>query len=608
MKSLVRTAIAVVGAALTWGGPALEGARIAISEPFEGVTHYVIHQEQPRRVSIHLLEIDPAAPGIGFLTTPSNGDLPGDTVHERTRDFAAEHGLQIAINANFSNYVSGINMNLLNIAASNGDVYSPFYAGWPGINITADNQVDLVTAVPENISHEPPDFFSGYDPVPDVPLFNTVGGNELILHHGEVVATWEDGLHPRTAAGVTAGGNLLLFAVDGRNNEHSRGMSTTEVARVLKQYGAIHGINLDGGGSTTLVFSDPSPRVVNIPVGIGNEPGTERYVGNNFGIFANLRETPLRFTRLFADFEHLSDTPTPNGALFLRQPSYSGSTTGNLAPAPDDSRVIGENELPSGSAKRRALRLRWAFRSALNHPWLRISTHTTPEALGQPIISFEKSVRFDVHANRDVTVLLLVRNTTSSGEYGATGVASGGFEFIGGTPEADGQVVTVPPQGKRVPGGEWTTLNFDLPHETVTGWNVNNPELDGNGTLETSRGVIQSLIFVPLNDDYSTDPFEVYLNNFQIAESASVPQGPPEVRISPAKDDIPLRLEIRGATHSAYTVEISDDLIEWTQAETLYADAEGQAIFNDSGASGKQNGFYRVRYSTAPPPPAATSR
>lgn len=228
----------------------VEAARILINEPFEGVTHYQIKQEQPRKVSIHLLKIDPTAPEVSFLTTPSNGGAHGDAVHRTTRDFVTQQGLQIGINANFFDYSPGSpNVNLLNIAASNGEVYSPFYAGWPGINVTQDNKVYLVEPVQENELHEPP-FFSGFDPDPDVPLHNAVGGNELILHHGEVVATWADGLHPRTAAGVTADGKLLLFTVDGRNTSHSQGMSTTEVAYVLKQYGAVHGLNLDGGGST----------------------------------------------------------------------------------------------------------------------------------------------------------------------------------------------------------------------------------------------------------------------------------------------------------------------------------------------------------------------
>ncbi len=599
VSAALRIVLILACAGLLCPGRTLESARIARSEPFEGVTHYRIHQEQPRQVAIQLLKIDPAAPGIGFFTTPSNGDLPGDTVHERTRDFVGKHGLQIGINANFSHYVSGPNMNLLNIAASDGDVYSPFYAGWPGINVTADNRVDLVTAVPENISHDPPYFFSGYDPEPGVSLHNTIGGNELILSGGKVVATWEDGLHPRTAAGITADGKLLLMTVDGRNPGHSRGMSTAEVARVLRQYGALHGINLDGGGSTTLIFADPAPRVVNIPVGIGNEPGTERYVGNNFGVFAGLRDEPLAFKRLFADFDHIEEIPTPNGALFLRRPSYSGSTAGNLAPSPDVSVVVGGGDVPPGSQRRRALGLRWAFRPELTHPWLRVSAHSAPKTVGRPIISFEKPVQFDIHSNRDLEVLLLVRNTTSTGDYGATGTASGGFEFIGGPAEADGRILTLPPGGKRVRSGEWATLRFDIPNESVTGWDVNNPDLDGNGILETPRGVIESLVFLPVQDGdggHPVDPFEVYLNHFQIVENSSPPVSSAGVQLTPVREGAALRIEIEGVADTAYTVEVSPDLTEWTPAETVYTDGAGTAVFRDADVPGKTRRFYRVTY------------
>jgi hypothetical protein len=573
-------------------------ARIAISEPFEGVTHYQIHQEQPRRVSIHLLEIDPKAPGIGFFTTPSNGDLPGDTVHQTTRGFVTQHGLQIGINANFSNYVSGANMNLLNIAASNGDVYSPFYAGWPGINITRDNQVNLVTPVPANVSHESPHFYSGFDPVPNVPLYNTVGGNELILQNGQVIATWADGLHPRTAAGVTADGKLLLFTVDGRNTDHSQGMSTTEVAHVLRQYGAVHGLNLDGGGSTTLVLSDPSPRVVNVPVGVSNQPGTERFVGNNLGVFARLREQPLSFSHFFASFEHLANVPTADGSLFLRRPGFSGSTSANLepSPAPNDSIVVGENDLPPGSEGRRALRLRWQFRPGLAAPWLRVSTHDTAAALGQPIVSFQKFVRFDVHASQEMSVLLLVRNTESNGGYGATGTASGGFEFVGGPASANGKVVALPPQGKRVRKGEWTTLYFDMPNESVTGWNVNNASLDGNGTLETPRGIIQSLVFVPERDEagnYSTAPAVVYLNNFQVTKAGPPP--PPQVKIIRDGDGASFHLIIRGTAFAQHVVEVSDDLVNWTETGTVETGATGEGIYADPVAPAGSRRFYRVR-------------
>lgn len=299
------------------------GASTETDSPFQGVTHHHIVTTVPRLLDIHIVEIDPTAAGIDFFVTPSNGSSPGETNHQTTRSFVTQYNLQIGLNANFTAYSpSAPYMDVLGIAASNGDVYSPFYAGWPGINITQDNQVNMVQAVAGNISHEPPDYYSGYDPNPAVPLYNTVGGNEHIVHNGQNIAIWADGLHPRTAMGVTAAGHLLLFTVDGRQDGHSLGMSTSEVADVLIRYGAVEAMNLDGGGSTTMVFSDPTPRLVNVPVGVSNVPGTERYVGCNFGVYAATYAQPQATCYVFADFEQGDE------GLFTLSPGYSGSTQG----------------------------------------------------------------------------------------------------------------------------------------------------------------------------------------------------------------------------------------------------------------------------------------
>jgi exopolysaccharide biosynthesis protein len=61
--------------------------------------------------------------------------------------------------------------------------------------------------------------------------------------------------HPRTAVGATSAGELLLVNVDGRNAGVSRGATLPEMADILIRYGAARAINLDGGGSTTMVVN-----------------------------------------------------------------------------------------------------------------------------------------------------------------------------------------------------------------------------------------------------------------------------------------------------------------------------------------------------------------
>ena len=56
--------------------------------------------------------------------------------------------------------------------------------------------------------------------------------------------------NPRTLAGVTRAGRLLLVTVDGRRPGHSVGASFAESAAVMRALGATDAVNLDGGGST----------------------------------------------------------------------------------------------------------------------------------------------------------------------------------------------------------------------------------------------------------------------------------------------------------------------------------------------------------------------
>ncbi|MFO7769544.1 MAG: phosphodiester glycosidase family protein, partial [bacterium] len=70
-------------------------------------------------------------------------------------------------------------------------------------------------------------------------------------------------VHPRTAAGYTGEGDLILLVVDGRQPS-SRGVDLRELALILRDLGCVEAVNLDGGGSSTLVVNGT---LVNRPVG-----------------------------------------------------------------------------------------------------------------------------------------------------------------------------------------------------------------------------------------------------------------------------------------------------------------------------------------------------
>lgn len=98
-----------------------------------------------------------------------------------------------------------------------------------------------------------------------------IGGGPQLIKNGRVEITntaekilpsfINDG-HPRTAIAKLKSGEILLVTVDGRQPGESIGMSLTMLADLLIEFGAVEAINLDGGGSTTMVIKN---KLVNKP-------------------------------------------------------------------------------------------------------------------------------------------------------------------------------------------------------------------------------------------------------------------------------------------------------------------------------------------------------
>jgi hypothetical protein len=96
---------------------------------------------------------------------------------------------------------------------------------------------------------------------------------------------WNRTRAPRTAIGVTAGGDVLLVVVDGRADlPHSIGATLAELAQLMLNLGSVSAMNMDGGGSSVMFVNDPAVHphklrdhlrdgVVNLPSDMG---GVER--------------------------------------------------------------------------------------------------------------------------------------------------------------------------------------------------------------------------------------------------------------------------------------------------------------------------------------------
>ncbi|XMA39407.1 phosphodiester glycosidase family protein [Streptomyces albogriseolus] len=83
---------------------------------------------------------------------------------------------------------------------------------------------------------------------------------------------WVHKRNPRTLAGTDASGRTVLVTADGRSTD-SLGLSITESAQVARSLGLRDAVNLDGGGSTTMVAKG---QVVNVP----SDAAGERPVGD----------------------------------------------------------------------------------------------------------------------------------------------------------------------------------------------------------------------------------------------------------------------------------------------------------------------------------------
>lgn len=115
-------------------------------------------------------------------------------------------------------------------------------------------------------------------------VWNTLSFGPGLVERGAVISGIDDveidtnvgnhsvqGQQPRTGVGIIADNHVLFVVVDGRSAGYSRGVTMTEFAEIFVAQGAKVAYNLDGGGSSTMVFNGA---LVNNPLGRGKERGT----------------------------------------------------------------------------------------------------------------------------------------------------------------------------------------------------------------------------------------------------------------------------------------------------------------------------------------------
>ncbi len=246
---------------------------------FPGVTYLRKDLTAPRPNVVHVLAIDLQTAKLEFLVTPAPG--PANLICTRpTSKFLEEFKLHAAINGGYYRYLDasydpakhcpkgGDPVTVSDYAASRGKIYSPKKTAQPIIYIGPRN---LVTINKEQGA-----------------IFNAISGDRIVVDRGEVVKNLAaNAPNPRTAVGLNKNGRWLTFmVVDGRQPGYSEGVTLPELAELLISYGVYTGVNMDGGGSSTMVIRgvDGKARVLNSPIDMG-KPGKERAVANHLGLY-----------------------------------------------------------------------------------------------------------------------------------------------------------------------------------------------------------------------------------------------------------------------------------------------------------------------------------
>ncbi len=226
-----------------------------------GVESYIVENTQ-----VYLAEAALDSPG--YLKTAFAQGAYGKNVTQTTSEIAESAGAILAINGDFygareSGYV-----------IRNGELYrSEAVSGQEDLVIYSDGSFGIINE--SEVSAEK---------LIEDGAVQTLSFGPALVENGEVAVDANDEVgramasNPRTAIGIKADGTYIFAVADGRTDE-SEGLSLQELAEFLKSMGAVTAYNLDGGGSSTMVFNG---NVINNPTGgrAGHGEGSERSVSD----------------------------------------------------------------------------------------------------------------------------------------------------------------------------------------------------------------------------------------------------------------------------------------------------------------------------------------
>ena len=208
--------------------------------------------------------------GTSILSAFANNTY-GRNITDTTSDMAEENNAVLAINGDYygarqSGYV-----------IRNGVVYRNQGSNGEDMLISKDGTLSFISESDTTT-----------DSLIQKQAWQVLSFGPVLVENGQVAVSENDEVgmamasNPRTAIGTVAKNHYLFVVSDGRTSE-SAGLSLYELANFMKSLGATNVYNLDGGGSSTMVFQG---EVVNNPTTNGNKISERAvsdilYIGKN---------------------------------------------------------------------------------------------------------------------------------------------------------------------------------------------------------------------------------------------------------------------------------------------------------------------------------------
>ena len=269
---------------------ALGGEPIVV-EKFEASTADGVARGLVATVDLADARVEPVVDGkLAHATDPK-----AEARLEATDVWAKRLDVTLAINANYfgvlnqsavdkavHRYTKDAEADIVGLSVSDGMVISPAREfeglGDPALVITRDRHARVGRVA----SAEVRDAWMAVAGVGKSETDSTAG-TPLVEHgmnHGATARIEPTKRHPRTVVGVDAAGTkLIILVIDGRQKDWSVGATLPEAAGWMIERGATDAVNLDGGGSSALVFRPAGGAAMQ------NKPsdGSFRPVANHLG-------------------------------------------------------------------------------------------------------------------------------------------------------------------------------------------------------------------------------------------------------------------------------------------------------------------------------------